>query len=78
MVLSPEEVTLLLEKKAIRLVQSPCLLREPSTELKKTYEEYKQKLIAEQSDFLKGQQKLRVCTIWIWIVIYVQIGFELF
>lgn len=60
LILSPEEVTLLLEKKAIRLVHSSKLLREPTADLKKTYEEYKQKLFAEQNEFLKQQQKLRV------------------
>lgn len=60
LMLQPEEVTLLLEKKLARLVEIPHLQQKPSDDLAYTFKAYRDKLIAEQEECLRDERKRQV------------------
>ncbi|KAK0082033.1 hypothetical protein PV325_011179 [Microctonus aethiopoides] len=60
LLLSPEEVTLLLEKKIARLVELPCLQQKPSSDLMKAFNSYRKKMLIEQEECLVETRKAQI------------------
>lgn len=60
LLLQPEEVSLLLEKKIARLIQYSCFQRAPSDSLKQIFEEYRNILYAEQEKCLRKERQKQV------------------
>ncbi|XP_076174483.1 tRNA splicing endonuclease subunit 34 [Ptiloglossa arizonensis] len=60
LLLQPEEVSLLLEKKLVRLVQYPCFQKPPTDSLKQSFEEYRNTLYVEQEECLRNERKKQI------------------
>ncbi|XP_011867038.1 PREDICTED: tRNA-splicing endonuclease subunit Sen34 [Vollenhovia emeryi] len=60
LLLLPEEVTLLLEKKIARLVEYTGLKAQPDELLSERFREYKEKLFLEQADCLRDNRKRQI------------------
>lgn len=60
LLLQPEEVSLLLEKKIARLIQYSCFQKAPSDSLKQIFEEYRNILYAEQEKCLRRERQKQV------------------
>jgi len=69
LLLLPEEVTLLLEKKIACLVECISLKTQPDELLSQRFQEYRDKLFLEQADCLKDNRKKQVIIICIYIYI---------
>lgn len=69
LLLRPEEAKLLIEKGIGRLIQRPILKETPSESLKKKFEEYREKLFAEQRECLTEQRKLQVLNASIFVTL---------
>ncbi|XP_069699872.1 tRNA-splicing endonuclease subunit Sen34 [Periplaneta americana] len=60
LVLLPEEVTLLLERKVARLVSCSFLTKAPTNEIKQKFEEHRKKMYKEQVECFKEERKRQV------------------
>ncbi|XP_034942642.1 tRNA-splicing endonuclease subunit Sen34 [Chelonus insularis] len=60
MLLMPEEVTLLLEKKIVRLVQINDIQMKPNDKLKQKFNNYRNKLFSQQEERLKEERKKQI------------------
>lgn len=69
LLLLPEEITLLLEKKIARLVECTNLKTRPDESLSQKFQEYRDKLFLEQADCLKDNRKRQVIVIYISIYV---------
>lgn len=58
--LLPEEAKLLVEKGIARLIGKPILKETPTESLRKKFEEYREKLFAEQEACLTEQRRIQV------------------
>lgn len=67
LLLLPEEVTLLLEKKIACLVECTSLKTQPNESLSQRFQEYRDKLFLEQADCLKDNRKKQVVVIYIFL-----------
>lgn len=72
LLLLPEEITLLVEKKIAYLVECTSLKAQPDQSLSQRFQEYREKLFLEQADCLKDNRKKQVV---IYIVIYIYFFF---
>jgi len=62
LLLLPEEVTLLLEKKIACLIECTSLKTQPDESLNQRFQEYRDKLFQEQGNCLKDNRKKQVIT----------------
>lgn len=63
LLLLPEEVTLLLEKKIACLVECTSLKTQPNESLSQRFQEYRDKLFLEQVDCLKDNRKKQIASV---------------
>ncbi|XP_011167367.2 tRNA-splicing endonuclease subunit Sen34 [Solenopsis invicta] len=63
LLLLPEEVTLLLEKKIACLVECKSLKTQPDESLSQRFQEYRDKLFLEQADCLKENRKEQITSV---------------
>lgn len=63
LLLTPDEVTLAIEKGIARLVDYPSMHKEPSEEMKKLFIEHRRKLYLEQEVCLRDERSKQVCNV---------------
>lgn len=63
LLLLPEEVTLLLEKNIVCLIQYDSLEKPPTTSLNEKFEEYRNTLFIQQAECLRENRRKQVITV---------------
>lgn len=67
LLLLPEEVTLLLEKKIARLIQCSNLEKPPTESLNEKFQEYRNMLFLQQAECLRENRKKQVIVIYTYL-----------